>query len=70
MFDDFSLWPESASSVSGSIDALYLSSEFTSGPGRSRTLRTSLERDPRFRADFPVVHRFDDGAMFFARERR
>ena len=24
MFDDFSLWPESASSVSGSIDALYL----------------------------------------------
>jgi 4-amino-4-deoxy-L-arabinose transferase-like glycosyltransferase len=52
------------------IDAVYLSREFTAGPGRSRTLRDTLERDARFRASFPVVHRFPDGALFFARAPR
>ena len=47
------------------IDAVYLSREFTSGPGRSRTLRNTLERDPDFRRRFPAVHRFDDGALLF-----
>jgi hypothetical protein len=49
------------------IDAIYLSREFTSGPGRGRTLRNTIERDPGFRERFPLVHRFGDGAIFFAR---
>ena len=49
------------------IDAVYLSAEFTSGRGRSQTLRNTLERAPHFAASFPLVHRFADGAVFFAR---
>lgn len=49
------------------IDAVYLSAEFTSGPGRSQTLRNTLERAPHFKASFPLVHRFDNGALFFRR---
>ena len=51
------------------IDAIYLSAEFTRGPGRSQTLHNTLTRDPHFRASFPTVHRFADGALFFSRDR-
>ena len=51
------------------IDAIYLSAEFTRGIGRGETLRNTLTRDPRFRATWPEVHRFEDGALFFSRVR-
>lgn len=49
------------------IDAVYLSQQFLRDPAKLASLNRTLERDPRFRREFPHLHQFDGGSLLFRR---
>ena len=49
------------------IDAVYLSRQFLRDPAKLASLSRTLERDPRFRREFPRMHQLDGGGLLFRR---